>query len=124
MLCAGVFFVVCDSMNQLSLQTMHDLECFINLCVCSAGNLACAISQPSTLLQPRLQGRLRVRRKSRLRSHREVDKKRLCGATWRALRPQRVACLLFFRLFTRPFQSWMNLAIPLFRRQLPLHVKP
>jgi len=45
-------------------------------------------------------------------------------ATRRALQPQRVPCLLFFRLFTRPFQSWMNLAIPLFRRQLPLHVKP
>lgn len=82
---------------------MHDLECFINLCVCSAINPAC-VCRFSTLhpplLQPRLQVRLRVRREPRLRPHREMDQKRSCGATSPPLQPQRVQCLLDF-VFSR-----------------------
>jgi hypothetical protein len=101
LLCACFFSFV--TLNQLSLQTMHDLECFINLCVCSAINPAC-VCRFSTLhpplLQPRLQVRLRVRREPRLRPHREMDQKRLCGATSTPLQPQRVVWLLYF-VFSR-----------------------
>jgi hypothetical protein len=109
------------TVNQLSLQTMHDLECFINLCVCISSNTASAVSH-LLFLQPRLQVRLRVRREPRLWSHREMDKKRLCGTELLLPPPLQVAPSRF--IFTCPSQAWMNLAIPLFRRQLPLDHKP
>jgi hypothetical protein len=123
----------CMTLLQLSLQTIHDLERFISLCAptttCTgfaSCSLSCSLSTDS-FPQSRFQVGQREQCQSRLRTHREVDQKRLCGAVL----AHRVLCFFVSHVFdadTPSFcfhrQTWMNLAIPLFRRQLPLQQRP